>query len=125
MDDVERVFPFLKNPAFEEEKEVRIVYNTGIYEEIEDKEFLAYTSEAIPIGRNEELLLQPMKYIVKNDKLVAYADLKFENCINDGIIKEIVIGPKAKVSIDDVYRFLLLNGICSGVKISKSESSYQ
>ena len=30
-----------------------------------------------------------------------------------------------KVSIDDVYRFLLLNGICSGVKISISESSYQ
>ena len=66
-----------------------------------------------------------MKYIVKNDKSVAYADLKFENCINDGIIKEIVIGPKAKVSIDDIYRFLLLNGICAGVKISKSESSYQ
>lgn len=125
MDDVERVFPFLKNPAFEEEKEVRIVYNTGIYEEIEDKEFLAYTSGAIPIGRNEELLLQPMKYIVKNDKLVAYADLKFENCINDGIIKEIVIGPKAKVSIDDVYRFLLLNGVGVDGGISKSKSSYQ
>ena len=125
MDDVEKVFPFLKNPAFEEEKEVRIVYNTGIYEEIEDKEFLSYTSEAIPIGRNEEFLLQPMQYVVKKDKLVAYADLKFESCINDGIIKEILIGPKAKVSIDDVYRFLLLNGICSGVKISKSESSYQ
>ena len=125
MDDAERLFPFLKNPAFEEEKEVRIVYNTGIYEEIEDKEFLSYTSEAIPIGRNEEFLLQPMQYVVKKDKLVAYADLKFESCINDGIIKEIVIGPKAKVSIDDVYRFLLLNGICSGVKISISESSYQ
>lgn len=124
-DDVEKVFPFLKNPAFEEEKEVRIVYNTGIYEEIEDKEFLSYTSEATPIGRHEKLLLQPMQYVVKNDKLVAYADLKFESCINDGIIKEIVIGPKAKVSIDDVYRFILLNGICSGVKISKSESSYQ
>ena len=66
-----------------------------------------------------------MQYVVKKDKLVAYADLKFESCINDGIIKEIVIGPKAKVSIDDVYRFLLLNGICSGVKISISESSYQ
>lgn len=122
-DDVERVFPFLKNPAFEEEKEVRIVYNTGIYEEIEDEEFLLDTSKAIPIGRNEELVLQPMQYVVKNDKLVAYADLKFERCINKGIIKEIVIGPKAKVSIDDVHRFLLLNGICSDV--NKSESSYQ
>ena len=48
-----------------------------------------------------------------------------EEVINDGIIKEIVIGPKAKVSINDVYRFLLLNGICAGAKISKSESSYQ
>ena len=66
-----------------------------------------------------------MQYVVKKDKLVAYADLKFESCINDGIIKEIVIGPKAKVSIDDVYRFLLLNGVCVDGGISKSKSSYQ
>lgn len=60
-----------------------------------------------------------MQYVVKKDKLVAYADLKFERWINTGFIKETMIVPKAKVSIDDVHRFLLLNGICYGVKISK------
>lgn len=123
--DVERVFSFLKNPAFDEEKEVRIVYNTGIYEDMEEKEFLSCTSDAIPIGKNKELLLQPMQYVVKNDKLVAYVDMKFERCIESGIIKEIVIGPKANISTNDIYRFLLVNGVGSDIKISKSRSSYQ
>lgn len=123
--NVEKVFPFLKNPAFSEEKEIRIVYNTGIYEEMDDIDFLSCTCKPISIGSKSELVLQPMQYGVKNDKLVAYADLKFENCIDNGIIGEIVIGPRAKVSVNDIYRFLLLNGIDSNVAISKSKSSYQ
>ena len=71
------------------------------------------------------MYVSKIRYIAKNDKLVAYADLKFEDCICDGIINEIVIGPKAKVSDEDIYRFLLLNGYNSNIKISKSRSSYQ
>lgn len=123
--NIEKVFPFLKNPAFSEEKEVRIVYNTGIYDEMDESDYCSKTCDSIKIGRKSELILQPMQYIVKNDKLVAYTDLKFENCILNGIIEEIVIGPRAKVSDEDVYRFLLLNGFTSGVKICKSKSSYQ
>ena len=123
--NIEKVFPFMKNPAFAEEKEVRIVYNTGIYDEMDESEFCSRTCNPINLDSKNKLILQPMQYIAKNDKLVAYVDLKFEDCICDGIINEIVIGPKAKVSDEDIYRFLLLNGYNSNIKISKSRSSYQ
>ena len=48
--DTEQVFTFLKNPAFIEEKEVRIVYNTGIYNEIDTGELREALSEKIEIG---------------------------------------------------------------------------
>lgn len=123
----EKVFSFLKNPAFEEEKEVRIVYNTGIYEEMEDEDFISYTCSAIPVGRRNELELLPLQYAVKDTKLVAYADLKFEKCVGKGIIKEIVIGPKAKakVSISDIHRFLVINGFDTDILVSESKASYQ
>jgi len=124
-DSVEEVFPLLKNPAFEEEKEVRIVYNTRINEDMEDEEFITLTTQEISIGKDEGLSLQPMQLAAKKDKLVAYTDLNFSKCLSKGIIKEIVIGPKADVSIDDVHRFLLLNGIVSKVDIVKSKSTYQ
>ena len=121
----EQVFTFLKNPAFEEEKEVRIVYNTGIYEEIETRELKEILNERIEIGKNKELILQPIQYQVKGNKLVAYADLNFENCVVSGIIREIVIGPKSKVSEKDVIQFLLVNGYGDDIRVINSEASYR
>ena len=121
----EQVFTFLKNPAFEEEKEVRIVYNTGIYEEIETRELKEILNERIEIGKNKELILQPIQYQVKGNKLVAYADLNFENCVVSGIIREIVIGPKSKVSEKDVIQFLLVNEYGDDIRVKNSEASYR
>lgn len=120
----EQVFTFLKNPAFEEEKEVRIVYNTGIYEEIETRELKEILSEKIEIGKKKELTLQPIQYHSKGNKLVAFADLSFGNCM-DRIIKEIVIGPKSKVSEKDIRQFLLVNGYADYISVKVSGASYQ
>ncbi len=120
----EQVFTFLKNPAFEEEKEVRIVYNTGIYEEMETSDLKDILHKQIPIGKSRELELQGMQYQAKGNKLVAYADLCFENCISAGIIKEIVIGPKSKVLETDIRQFLLRNGF-DDVLIVTSGASYR
>ncbi len=121
----EQVFTFFKNPAFEEEKEVRIVYNTGIYKDIGTEDLSVILGEEFEIGSNRELILQPMQYQVKGDKLVAYADLCFKNCIDSGIIKEIVIGPKSKVSDIDIRQFLLTNGFDDNIEIKRSEASYR
>lgn len=88
----EQVITFLKNPAFEEEKEVRIVYYTGIYDDIETRELAEILKRKIEIGKNKKLILQSIQHQVKGNKLVAYADLNFEKCIASGIINEIVIG---------------------------------
>jgi len=121
----EQVFTFLKNPAFEEEKEVRIVYNTGICEEVDTHDLGRILNFQLKIGRKEELKLQSMQYQIKGNKLVAYADLNFENCITDGIIKEVVIGPKSKVSQSDVRQVLLSNGFNDDIGVKTSEASYQ
>ena len=120
----EQVFTFLKNPAFIEEKEVRIVYNTGIYDEIDTGELREALSEKIEIGTKKELILYPMQYQAKENKLVAYADLNFDNYKNR-IMKEIVIGPKSKVSEKDVRQFLLISGYSDDILIRTSRASYQ
>lgn len=121
----EQVFTFLKNSAFEEEREVRIVYNTGINEEIDTNDLSKILGQELAFGKKQELILQPMKYQVKGNKLVAYADLSFKNCINSGIIKEIVIGPKSKVSDKDIRQFLLANGFDDDIIIRNSEATYR
>lgn len=121
----EQVFTFLKNPAFIEEKEVRIVYNTGIYNEIDTGELREALSEKIEIGKENELILCPIQYQAKGNKLVAYADLNFDNCKNT-IMEEIVIGPKSKVSEKDIRQFLLTSGYSADdVSIRTSRASYQ
>jgi hypothetical protein len=121
----EQVFTFLKNPAFEEEKEVRIVYNTGIYDEIETRDLGEILSRKLEVGKNKELILQPIQHQVKGNKLVAYTDLNFKNCIASGIIKEIVIGPKSKVSEKDANQFLLSNGFWDDIWVRNSKASYR
>lgn len=120
----EQVFTFLKNPAFEEEREVRIVYNTGIYEEIETRELKETINEKIEIGKKIELILQPIQYQAKGNRLVAYADLSFENCI-DKMIQEIVIGPKSKILEKDIRQFLLSNNYEDYTSVKVSRASYQ
>ena len=121
----EQVFTFLKNSAFLEEKEVRIVYNTGIYKEIETRDLKDILYKEIRIGKNAEFIIQPMQYQVKGNKLVAYADINFDNCIANGIIKEIVIGPKSKVLESDIRQFLLTSGFENDILIKKSAASYR
>lgn len=121
----EQVFTFLKNPAFIEEKEVRIFYNTGIYDEIDTGELREALSEKIEIGTKKELILCPMQYQAKGNKLVAYADLNFDNCKNR-IIEEIVVGPKSMVSEKDIRQFLLTSGYSDDdISIRTSRASYQ
>lgn len=124
-DNSEQIFCFLKNPAFEEEHEVRMVYNTGIYEDIEMEELKKLMLVPHEFGKGKKkLILKPMEVQLKGEKLVMYADLNFEHCIQDGIIKEIVIGPKAEITDHDIQQLLCVNGF-DDIIIRKSDASYQ
>ena len=121
----EYICDIIKNPAFKEEKEVRIMYNTGLFEEEEKDEVLEICNKEILLGSKNALRLEPIRYQVKGCNLVSYADLMFENLVSEGIIKEIIIGPKSKATIDDIVKFLYIKGFDENVSVRVSSSTYQ
>ena len=66
----------------------------------------------------------PIQYAVRDDKQIAHEELSFEKMIKDGVITDITLEPKTKVSMDDVYKYLLVNGIY-GVDVKESQASYR
>lgn len=124
-DYIEKIFPLLKNPAFNEEKECRIVYNTNIYDEIDKNEYDRIANKGKQFGFEKEIELSKINYSLKGNRIVAYADMNFGKCIDKGIIKEIVIGPKAEVIDKDLNYFLYSNGFDEGIIVRKSEASYK
>ena len=69
-------------------------------------------------------VMLPIQYAVRDDKLIAHEELSFEKMIKDGVITDITLEPKTKVSMDDVYKYLLVNGIY-GVDVKESQASYR
>lgn len=97
---------FMKNPFFKEEKEWRICYCTDLR--------LNYMSSNVKI--EDELSLSNIAYYSRNNDVVPYIDLSF-NDLSNSIIKKIVIGPKYRASKDEIKLFLENNGIdCDVVK---------
>ena len=69
-------------------------------------------------------VMLPIQYAVRDDKLIAHEELSFEKMIKDGVITDITLEQKTKVSMDDVYKYLLVNGIY-GVDVKESQASYR
>lgn len=113
-------FPFVKNPGFEEEREWRAVVcsQVGNYN----------------IPSSDKILFSKIKYRTSNNKLIPYIEMNFEK-IKQNIIKEILLGPKSDVEIEDVVNFLKFCGYYENVEggynsnspisIKKSVTSYR
>lgn len=111
-------FPFIKHSSFREEKEWRIAISSrpGV--------------QQINISENYDF--SEVKYRVSNEKLVSYIEMNFSK-IKKELIKEIWIGPKSEIEINDVVSFLNTCGYYEGVAynssepivIRKSDSSYR
>lgn len=118
----------IKNPAFAEEKEVRVIYNPRlsnreIMGDIDYKEAQEYFNNIKEISNYK---IEPLRYSYRNNQLVAFCDLDFSQLINENIINEIVIGPKSKIKEDDMYYLLMSNGInANNIKITRSEATYR
>lgn len=116
---------FIKNPAFKEEKEVRIVYDPKLYdgEYLEDSDkFECFTKSK----HTKNFIVRPVKFNVRNKKIVAYADLNFSYYIKKGLISEIIIGPKSNIIESDIIYLLLSNGYAiNEIVINKSQATYR
>ncbi|WP_231578103.1 DUF2971 domain-containing protein [Dickeya chrysanthemi] len=94
-----------KNPAFKEEKEVRLVYQT------------------LDIGRYEypdSSLIKDLKYRIYNDQITSYYEFVFPK----HAVSKIILGPNNKFKEDDVINFLQYNGFNHRIEILKSKASY-
>ena len=113
-------FPFVKNPGFKEEKECRAV--------------VCSTIGHYNIPSSENILFSKVKYRTANNKLIPYIEMNFER-VKQSIIKEIFIGPKSEVEIEDIVNFLSFYGYYDGidggynyqqpVAIKKSSTTYR
>lgn len=57
---------------------------------------------------------------IPSEQVTSYVDLSFANMVQNGIIKEVVIGPKS-----DLYYYMIANGYETDVDIRKSDVSYR
>lgn len=93
-----------KNPAFEEEKECRIINFT--YQNYNGN-FIGTTSD--------------IKFKASGRRLTSYFEYKFPK----NIVTEIVLGPKAEIDEKELYLFLEKNGYGDHIIITHSSASYR
>ena len=112
-------FPVLKNASFEEEAEWRIIFNDS------------FSKRKRHVGKN--ILFSEIRYTVREKRLVSYIEMDFSK-LKYNAIKEIWIGPKAEVEIQDILHLLDVYGYYDDVenynesapiKIAHSASSYR
>lgn len=125
VEKLNKVVSYIKNPAFAAEREVRLIHHTDIGNYEDDEEIYKVLNENIIIGAKNQFSLSPVNFQFKNNKLVSYADLSFENMIKNDIIKEIIIGPKSDIREKDIFYYLIANGYGRNVNIKKSTASYR
>ncbi len=112
-------FPLYKNPSFKEEAEWRLIY-------------LSKPGNPKPDSDIKDLQFSETKYRCSNEKIISYTELDFSRIKRD-FIKEIWIGPKAKVSKKDIAELLAASGYYEGIsyntrepiRIFQSNSSYR
>jgi len=103
----------MKNPAFKEEREVRLTHPVMV-DVKNDVKCVSYPNTA---GKMPEI-----KFQMRGSKPCAFVDLPFIDGVQP--IREIVIGPKADVDAEDIQILLGTLGYV-GVKVRKSEISYR
>ena len=94
-------FPFVKNPGFEEEKEWRAVVcsQVGNYN----------------MPSSDKIIFSKIKYRTAKNKLIPYIEMNFEK-IKQDMIKEVVLGPKSEVEIQDIVDFLKFCGYYENIE---------
>ena len=95
-----------KNSSFQEEKEWRIIHTpTDNYENPLDN-------------------LSDLKFRLSQNKIITYFEYNFKSDFDSNLIHEVVIGPKCKMTSDEIRLFLDKNNLAK-TKITYSKSTYR
>ena len=98
-----------KNPSFKEESEVRIIHTP-----------LITTNE-----KNEHSIhgnFSDLKYRATDERLVSYFEYDFSEL--NGVIEEVILGPKCQISQYDLGLFTSISGI-GNIKYKYSAATYR
>ncbi|MBN1039286.1 DUF2971 domain-containing protein [Clostridium botulinum] len=128
VDNLENISCTIKNTAFSEEKEVRIVYDPQLVsrEVTGDFSLDEINEQFKQMKEKNNFIISPIKYTKKLNQLVAFCDLDFSKLIEENIINEIIIGPKSNISEDDIYNFMLSQGYdANNIEIKHSKATYR
>lgn len=103
----------MKSPGFSEEKEWRLCKAISPEVRIERE------------AKYQHFRLSKVHEQCIRDQIVTYFDLSFEEIL-DNFVKEIIIGPSAKVTEKDIQRCLYINGYnLDNIQIAKSQITYR
>ena len=127
-------FPFYKMEAFKDEAEWRIVFSLPVEkispeelkEMISKKEFFDEKSQYFEDFKcfSDKFYPENYEYTVRDNMLVSHLEIKLKE-LKD-LIHSITIGPKSKVTEEDIKLFLKLNDVYSdSIAIGKSGASYR
>ncbi len=116
---IEGSAPYYKSESFKEEKEWRIALTTVI------GECCDYTKLH---GVSDLAALSNFDYIHSNKKLISHFELIFADLKK--AINKIILGPKCKVSVEEMRYFLISKGLLNNIddrtiEIQNSSSSYR
>lgn len=117
---------FYKNPAFQEEKEWRLVLNEELDKSSSEWEVWNYIEENTPESYFWERFPAGLQFRNTRSKLISFFDLSFKG-FEQQIIKEIYIGPKSEVEENDMYQLLGYYGyqVLDEITVKKSKSTYR
>lgn len=114
-----------KNDGFQAEREWRLIYKQTFQRLLEGK--LPENPSCIqPFSK--EFRFKEFGYIVRGNELVSHVEFRFENL--EKLLAAIIIGPKCKLTPNEIYLFLISNGLIKDkesckIKIERSASSYR
>jgi len=110
----------MKNPAFAEEKEVRVARAVGVRHDKDGWHIEDSTGSGVDVVTQEP---QPIKFRAKRGGLVAHIDLPISG-LGANVIKSVVLGPRTLNSGTEVSMALNANGF-AGSEIVHSTATYR
>lgn len=137
--DIQSRAPLFKKEDFSEENEYRLCFSAKHQAFAGDGSCMSAIDLApqLRVNQSDRFSLGPLRFRTASAGLQSYHELRFDTPGLCGrFIREIIIGPKSPVEVDDLYLFLHSCGFCAvdyedtsfaslNIRIKKSELTYR
>jgi hypothetical protein len=110
----------LKNPAFKEEQEVRLLHLLDFEESNSSLRLVDAGGRTF----TKEVQGVPVSFRMRQNAPVAYIDLDFSDVGETNPIKQVIVGPKNGALLSGISVFLETIGL-GGVEVRRSQASYR